>query len=73
MRTVAQQASPPTSDPNPNATRPHPTLQVRSVAQQAALLALTQYMGGVYEEMSSKLGALGVGLGGRGGGGEGEW
>ena len=33
------------------------------MAQQAALLALTQYMGGVYEEMSSKLGALGVGIG----------
>ena len=33
------------------------------MAQQAALLALTQYMGGVYEEMSSKLGALGVTVG----------
>ena len=32
--------------------------RVRTVAQHAALLALTQYMGGVYEEMSGKLGDL---------------
>ena len=32
--------------------------KVRTVAQQTALLSLTQYMGGVYEEMATKLGDL---------------
>jgi len=32
--------------------------KVRTVAQQAALLSLTQYMSGVYDEMSRKLGDL---------------